>query len=70
MGRRRVYYSCKIAPDKEVRNMRCASCGIKIEDDPVWRGDDIYCSEECADIGTMEQEEEYEEKEEEDLSTL
>jgi hypothetical protein len=47
--------------------MKCASCGDKIKGDPVWMDDEAYCSEECADMGPVEEEEpEEEEKEEEE----
>ena len=45
--------------------MKCASCGEKIKGDPVWKDDEPYCSEECADMGPFEEEEEDEEEEEE-----
>ena len=45
--------------------MRCAYCGEKIEDEPVWREDEPYCSEECADLATAEEEEEEELEDEE-----
>lgn len=45
--------------------MRCASCGEKIEDDPVWRNDKAYCCQDCADMGESEEEEEKVEEEEE-----
>jgi hypothetical protein len=43
--------------------MRCASCGEKIEGTPIWREDEAYCSEDCADLETIE--DEYEDEEEE-----
>jgi hypothetical protein len=43
--------------------MRCAWCGEKIEEDPVWKDDKPYCSQECADMGSTEEEEEEEEEE-------
>jgi len=46
--------------------MRCAYCGEKIEDEPVWRENEPYCSEECADLATTEEEEEEEWEEEEE----
>jgi hypothetical protein len=48
--------------------MKCASCGEEIMGDLVWRDDDPYCCEECADIGPLddEQEEFKEEFEEEE----
>lgn len=54
--------------------MRCAYCGEKIEGTPIWRGDEAYCSEECADLETVEDEcedeeheEDYEEEEDEEV---
>lgn len=44
--------------------MKCTSCGEKIKGKPVWVDDDPYCSEECA--GTISEEDEEFEKEEED----
>jgi hypothetical protein len=46
--------------------MMCASCGDKIKGDPVWMDDEVYCSEECADMGPVEEEEPEEEEEEEE----
>ena len=46
--------------------MKCASCGDKIKGDPVWMDDEAYCSEECADMGPVEEEEPEEEEEEEE----
>ena len=46
--------------------MRCVYCGEKIEDEPVWREDEPYCSKECADLATTEEEWEEEEEEEEE----
>jgi endogenous inhibitor of DNA gyrase (YacG/DUF329 family) len=51
-----------VLPHEEVRNMKCASCGEIIKGDPVWRDEKPYCSEECADIGPFDEEEEEEEK--------
>jgi endogenous inhibitor of DNA gyrase (YacG/DUF329 family) len=51
---------------REVKKMRCAYCGEKIEDEPVWREDEPYCSKECADLATTEEEWEEEEEEEEE----
>jgi len=51
---------------EEVRKMRCASCGEKIEEDPVWRNDKAYCCQDCADMGESEEEEEKVEEEEEE----
>jgi hypothetical protein len=52
--------------------MRCASCGEKIKGDPIWKEDVAYCSEECAEMGLLEndyedeeEDEEYDEEEEE-----
>ena len=48
--------------------MRCASGGEKIEGAPIWRDDEAYCSEECAEIEAMDDdfEDEGEECEEDD----
>ena len=46
--------------------MKCASCGKKIKGKPVWRDDQPYCSDECADRGPIEEEEKEEEWEEEE----
>ena len=43
--------------------MKCASCGEKIKGKPVWVGDDPYCCDECADVGSVEDEESEEEEE-------
>jgi hypothetical protein len=43
--------------------MKCASCGEKIKGEPVWRDNEPYCCEECADIGPFDYEEEEEERE-------
>jgi len=51
-----------IKPYGEVRNLKCASCGEEIKGDPVWKDEKPYCSEECADIGPFDEEEEEEEK--------
>jgi hypothetical protein len=45
--------------------MRCTWCGEKIEDDPVWKKDKPYCSEECAEMDTDEDEEKEEENDDE-----
>jgi len=44
--------------------MKCASCGDEIKGGAVWRDDQPYCSEECADVGPGEEEEEEEDEEE------
>jgi len=46
--------------------MKCASCGEEIEGKPIWKDDKPYCSEECADMESMEEEEEKEDEEEEE----
>lgn len=46
--------------------MRCVSCGEKIEGDPVWKGDEAYCSQECAEIGSPDDLEDEEEECDED----
>jgi len=46
--------------------MRCAWCGEKIEDEPVWRKNKPYCSDECAEMDTDENEEEEKQEEEEE----
>ncbi len=46
--------------------MRCTWCGEKIEDDPVWKKDKPYCSEECEEMDTDEGEDEEKEEENED----
>jgi len=43
--------------------MRCAYCREKIDDEPVWRNNQPYCSEECAKLALSEEEEEFEEEE-------
>ncbi len=48
--------------------MKCASCQEKIKGDPVWRDDEPYCSDECADMGPIEEEERDWEEEEEESS--
>ncbi len=47
--------------------MRCASCGEIIEGAPIWRDDEAYCSEECAEIGPLadDYDQDYEDYEEE-----
>jgi hypothetical protein len=49
-----------------VRKMNCASCGDKIKGEPIWLDDEPYCSQECADLGPVEEDEEYEEEEEDE----
>jgi hypothetical protein len=56
----------KFSSPEEVRRMQCASCGEKIKGKPVWKDDKPYCSDECADMGPIEGEEEDLEEEEED----
>ena len=46
--------------------MRCYFCGEKIEDEPVWKKDKSYCSEECAEMDVDEDEEKEEEKDNEE----
>jgi len=46
--------------------MNCASCGDKIKGEPIWLEDEPYCSQECADLGPVEEDEEYEEEEEDE----
>jgi hypothetical protein len=41
--------------------MRCNFCGEKIEDEPIWKKDKAYCSEECAEMDLVEDEEKEEE---------
>ena len=45
--------------------MRCTSCGEKIECDPIWKEDEACCSEECAEMGLLEDDDEDEEEDEE-----
>jgi NAD-dependent SIR2 family protein deacetylase len=49
----------------EVRNMKCSSCGENIKGEPVWKDDEPYCSEECAEAGSFD-EEDYDEDEDEE----
>ena len=44
--------------------MYCASCGEEIKGGAVWREDQPYCCEACADAGSTEEEEEEWEEEE------
>jgi len=46
--------------------MKCASCGVRIKSGAVWRDEQPYCSDECADMGPIEGEEKEEEWEEEE----
>ncbi|MGB8657303.1 MAG: hypothetical protein WCE90_05905 [Candidatus Zixiibacteriota bacterium] len=46
--------------------MHCASCGDKIKGEPIWKDDEPYCSEECANMGPLDEDEELEEEEEEE----
>jgi predicted nucleic acid-binding Zn ribbon protein len=46
--------------------MNCASCGDKIKGEPIWKDDEAYCSEECADMGPLDEDLEEEEEEEEE----
>ncbi len=46
--------------------MNCASCGDKIKGEPIWVEDEPYCSEECADMGPLDEDEEFDEEEEEE----
>lgn len=50
---------------EEVIRVKCAWCGETINSDPVWRDEELYCSDECADMGPFEEEEEKWEEEEE-----
>ena len=47
--------------------MRCVSRGMIIEGDPIWVEGEVYCCDECAEIGPLINDhiEEYEEYEEE-----
>ncbi len=46
--------------------MKCAWCGERIEDKPIWKKDKPYCSQDCVDMDQDEEEEEIEDEEEED----
>jgi hypothetical protein len=46
--------------------MHCASCGEEIKKGAIWKDDQPYCCEGCADAGPAEEEEEWEEEEEEE----
>jgi hypothetical protein len=51
---------------EEVREMKCAWCGERIEDKPIWKNDKPYCSQDCVDMDQDEEEEEIEDEEEEE----
>ena len=36
--------------------MKCASCEGKIEGNPVWMEEEVYCFEKCAEIGSLDNE--------------
>jgi len=38
--------------------MRCAGCGQTIKGEPLWVDNQVYCSEECAEEFTYDEEEE------------
>jgi Fe-S-cluster-containing dehydrogenase component len=46
--------------------MKCTWCGERIEDEPVWKKNKPYCSEECVEMELSEEEEKKEEEEEEE----
>lgn len=51
---------------KEVTHMQCASCGRKIKGEPVWVDGEAYCSQDCADMDSAENEGTESEQEEEE----
>ncbi len=49
--------------------MKCDSCGERIEGDPIWVDGGAYCSEECAEVGPLmdeDDDETYEDYEKDD----